>query len=157
MFAREVQLTQAQETIYNSSEVIVRDLGVNCIIARAWRSTERLAALFYDDNLRDHATTEKERLEQAIMTLWRGDRSMFVSQQKLQRTDEWIDIEKRTVQSLLPLLLETLDFNMYSSLMSDLNNSSLFNTTLPVPSTPPSEKEFLPDAPHDISWRGNSY
>lgn len=146
-----------QDLIYNNSQVVVRDLAVNCILARAWKTVQKLAMKHEDTNLVSHALTQKENIEISIMSLWREDQSTFVSQAKLQNSDTWVDINKRTIQSLLPLLLDSIDITQYNALMADLSNSSMFNTTLPIPSVPLTEKEFEPSTPDDISWRGKVY
>jgi len=98
--------------------------------------------------------------ENAIITkLWSKDLSRFVSSYIGRNGDTQI-VDYEVVQSLFPLLLESIPSDMVNSIVqTQLTNTSKFWLSYPVPSVSASDARFNPvfETANDLMWRGPTW
>jgi glycogen debranching enzyme len=125
---------------------------VNSVYAAGWGILSELASHF-DSDLAQKCKNAQIRTEKAILSkCWAPDLSQFVSLYKERR------IEVESVQTLFPLLLESVSDSMLKSMIyRQLTNTSRFWTTYPVPSVSQAAPQFEPVFSIDLMWRGPTW
>jgi glycogen debranching enzyme len=130
------------------------DVLVNSVYADGLASIERLAARVGDDGLAGWARRTRGRTLDALLERCYDERrglffSLLGSRERR--------IEVKTVESLMPLLLESLDPGVAARLVEHLADPASFWTRFPVPSVALDEPSFTVDAlirGQRCIWRG---
>jgi glycogen debranching enzyme len=130
------------------------DVGLCAVYTDAWGIMAKLAALF-DTSLADKCKKMQFDYEQKIIKkCWDPTRKQFISfyHQGDQEKPSYI----RTIQSLFPLLFESLPKEIEHSIIETLKDPEHFWLEYPVPTTAKSEITFNP---HDsrLMWRGPTW
>ena len=136
---------------------IVQDVGVNAVYAAGWGILADLAALF-DQQLSDMCRQQQEHFESKILEhCWDEDLQRFVSWFK-DKEGKQAKIEVEAVQSLFPLLLQSLPKDKAESIVrSQVMNPNKFWLTYPIPSMSADGAEFQPVFSVDLMWRGPTW
>jgi len=142
-----------------SNYFIVQDVGVNSVYASGWGVLSDLAANF-DKNLSAYCKAHQLNAENAILSkLWSKDLERFISTYTDKDGNTQV-VDYEVVQSLFPLLLDTIPTQMVNSIVNtQLTNSSKFWLSYPVPSVSASDARFNPvfvDS-NDLMWRGPTW
>ena len=141
---------------------IVKDVGVNSVLAAGWGVLADLAELGgtgIDPSVAPEARREQARIGAAVMKkMWDAERQQFVT---LFRDADGVEraAEAETVQSLFPLLLPALPPNVTAAVLRNLQNETKFWLAYPVPSTAADAAAFNPVFTEsvDLMWRGPTW
>lgn len=132
----------------------VEDVGVCSVYADGWGVLAKLAAQ-YDQNLASRCNDKQHFFENAIMhKCWDEKSSHFVSY--FHEAGEERVSTAETVQSLFPLLLDTIPEAIFDKVIENLLNPEKFWLSYPVPSAAKSEISFNPNR-NRLLWRGTMW
>jgi glycogen debranching enzyme len=136
---------------------VVQDVGVNSVYAAGWGVLADLASQF-DTDLAQQCKNIQMVTEKAIIDkLWDNNLKRFVSTYK-DKNGKTVAVDYETVQSLFPLLLESLPEEYQQSIVNtQLRNASKFWLQYPIPSTSASAAQFTPVFTTDLMWRGPTW
>jgi glycogen debranching enzyme len=130
------------------------DVLVNSVHADGLASLGRLAGLVGDRSLEDWARDTAQRTLDALLErCYDPQRGLFFS--LLGSRERRIEV--KTVESLMPLLLEALPSEIAARLVENLADPGSFWTRFPIGSVPIDEPSFTPDAiirGRRCIWRG---
>eukprot|EP01012_Entosiphon_sulcatum_P063844 TRINITY_DN9199_c0_g1_i1.p1 TRINITY_DN9199_c0_g1~~TRINITY_DN9199_c0_g1_i1.p1 ORF type:complete len:472 (-),score=93.69 TRINITY_DN9199_c0_g1_i1:23-1414(-) len=137
---------------------LVKDVGLNAVYAAGWGVLADLAA---EANLTDLAVecrAGQQSAEKAIIdNCWDKDLRRFVSWYR-DHSGAWQKVTVEAVQSLFPLLLESLPSDIHQSIVqTQLTNASKFWLPYPLPTVSADSVEFTPDFTVDLMWRGPTW
>jgi len=143
-----------QEKILEKTIFNVEDVGVNSVYAAGWGELAKLARLF-DPSLSSECAQKQQKFEQAILSkCWNPQRHQFISYYQTESAERPSNIQ--TIQSLFPLLLDSLPQKIEDALIEDLTNPEKFWLPYPVPSVPKNEPTFNPEESR-LLWRGPTW
>jgi len=136
---------------------VVQDVGVNSVYAAGWGVLSELAGEF-DKQLALYCKNHQMNVENAIISkLWDKNLGRFISTYKDSKGNTAV-VDYETVQTLFPLLLDTLPVDKQLSIVkTQLTNTSKFWLQYPVPSTSASAAQFTPEFTVDLMWRGPTW
>lgn len=132
----------------------IEDVGVNSVYAAGWGELSKLAEHF-DSDLATYCKTEQAEFEAAIIEkCWSESEGWFISYYHKKRGEHASKVE--TVQSLFPLLLDSLPNHILDKVVENLKDPDKFWLPYPVPSTARSEPTFNPEESR-LLWRGPTW
>ncbi|HME52168.1 MAG TPA: trehalase family glycosidase [Candidatus Lokiarchaeia archaeon] len=132
----------------------VEDVGVCSVYAAGWGVLAKLASE-YDQYLAARCRDKQHFFEKAIVKkCWDEKNKRFISYFHL-KGEERVSMAE-TVQSLFPLLLETIPDEMLEAVLENLQNPEKFLLSYPIPSVAKSEPSFNPNR-NRLLWRGTTW
>jgi glycogen debranching enzyme len=132
----------------------VEDVGVCSVYAAGWGVLAKLASE-YDQYLAARCRDKQHFFEKAIIhKCWDENRKRFVSY--FHKSGEEHASTPETVQSMFPLLLETLPSDVVEMVIENLQDPEKFWLTYPIPSVAKSEPTFNPNR-NRLLWRGTTW
>jgi glycogen debranching enzyme len=135
----------------------VQDVAVNAVYAKGWRILSDLALEYNDTQSFKLFREYNSDSERAIKTyLWDKDLNRFVTRYKDQN-GEWKRSNVQCIQTLLPILLQSLEGNQLNSLLEDITDPAKFWTEYPFPSVSLSEPTYTGVYRVNLMWRGPSW
>jgi len=137
----------------------VRDVGINSVYAAGWRVLSELAEIIGDTTTATKCKNMQMTVETAIIQeLWDPNLGRFINQYRDPATGNVLNTEVEVVQTLFPILLETLPNNLMDQIVNgQLLNTSKFWLNYPVPSVSADQPQFTPAFTVDLMWRGPTW
>lgn len=136
---------------------MVQDVAINSLYAAGWTVISELAALYGDSALAATCKQEGLTAEAAMISaMWNGELKRFVTHYKdRDGTDKWTD--EQGVQTLFPLLLNTVTEEQITAMVADATDPTKFWSDFPFPSDSMSSPRYMQKYTANLMWRGPSW
>lgn len=132
----------------------VQDVAVNSVYASGWGVLGDLAST-YDDELAKECYEDQAHFEHGILNhLWNEEEQRFVTGFRCPKMGSQKYYGVKTVQTLFPLLLSSIQAHQVDRVVQLLTNESEFWRPAAVPSVSKAEPEYKPVWNTDLLWRG---
>lgn len=137
---------------------IVKDVGVNSVLAHGFGVLSDLALEIGDQDLSERLRLRQMRIEKAIISkCWQPALRRFVSLYKDKKGNEQI-APAETIQTLFPILLDSIPSEILNEVVSNhMLNESKFWRKYPLPSVSASDPAYNPIFTIDLMWRGPTW
>lgn len=134
---------------------IVKDVGVNSVLAHGFGVLSELALEIGNVQLADQLRLRQLRIEKAIISkCWKPELRQFVSLYKDKKGNEQI-APAETIQTLFPVMLDSIPPEILNEIvLNHMFNESKFWRKFPLPSVSASDPAFNPVFTIDLMWRG---
>ena len=134
----------------------VQDIAVNCVYASGWGVLGDLASK-YDLAIATECYANQKHSEAGILkTLYSESAGRFVTGYKDgNNVQSFYGV--KTVQTLFPLLLNSISSEQVSGIVAKLTDENEFWTAYPVPSVSKAEPEYNPVMDTKLLWRGPTW